>query len=433
MVVRTSVDLAVVQDPVAAAEAAVHAISEADIDNEEILLDLEEAAGYEENLDKIMEDCMDDFVDEDDSPAAQYAAVMARACITEGTRNRHTRIIKAYIMFQRRADPSWNPKGVLRRTPFDICRFITQKCGDKSQGFEGRKFSTAIATRAALTLWYRCVRQNERTDEWRQDVCDPDVWHGLPTRSREVSKFMIGLEKTMASAGKISQSVRALTLEDMHRLYDHCFRAGQSDLEARRSVMRYCAYCLAFLMMLRVNEVVNITFEGVENIPYDRDHVSIMLGPRKTSQTKTHTFPLHAHDDDPRLCPKRMFLLLATLYGEDFEPSGPLFRYINNYGHAERNKPLTTGVLHRGLMTDLQALGYTSWPMYGTHSFRRGGCQYRVKVKNWSTDMVAAWGGWSQVEAITMFRYFYSPNDNHEYMAEYDRNYPKRVCIRKEG
>ena len=155
----------------------------------------------------------------------------------------------------------------------------------------------------------------------------------------------------------------------------------------------------------------------------------ITLGPRKTSQTRTHTFPLHAHDEDPRLCPKRVFLLLATIYGKDVEPQGPLFRYINNYGHAERDKPLTTSVLHRGLMTDLQALGYSTWAMYGTHSFRRGGCQYRFKVKHWPPDQIAAWGGWSQVEAVTMFRYYYSPNDNHEYMSEYDRNVPKRLRL----
>ena len=41
--------------------------------------------------------------------------------------------------------------------------------------------------------------------------------------------------------------------------------------------------------------------------------------------------------------------------------------------------------------------------------------------------MVAAWGGWSQVEALTMFCYFYSPNDNHEYMVDYDRNDSKRI------
>jgi hypothetical protein len=87
----------------------------------------------------------------------------------------------------------------------------------------------------------------------------------------------------------------------------------------------------------------------------------------------------------------------------------------------------TSGVLSRALSIDLQNIGYMSWALYGTHSFRRGGCQHRIKNKNWSVDMVAAWGGWSQVEAVTMFRYFYSPNDNHEYMDEYDRNGPKRV------
>lgn len=86
----------------------------------------------------------------------------------------------------------------------------------------------------------------------------------------------------------------------------------------------------------------------------------------------------------------------------------------------------TSGVLSRSLAQDMQALGSLSWSLYGTHSFRRGGCQYRVKVKGWSVDMVAAWGGWSQLEAVTMYRYFYSPNDNHDYMTDYDRNDVKR-------
>jgi hypothetical protein len=87
----------------------------------------------------------------------------------------------------------------------------------------------------------------------------------------------------------------------------------------------------------------------------------------------------------------------------------------------------TNNILSRALTSDLQQLGYKSWALYGTHSFRRGGCQYRIKHKNWTVAMVAAWGGWSQVEALTMFRYFYSPNDNHEFMVEYDRNDPKRT------
>ncbi|KAJ6450329.1 hypothetical protein DFH09DRAFT_1118316 [Mycena vulgaris] len=37
----------------------------------------------------------------------------------------------------------------------------------------------------------------------------------------------------------------------------------------------------------------------------------------------------------------------------------------------------------------------------------------------WTIDMIAAWDGWSQVEAITVFRYFYSPNDNHGFAQEH--------------
>jgi hypothetical protein len=85
-------------------------------------------------------------------------------------------------------------------------------------------------------------------------------------------------------------------------------------------------------------------------------------------------------------------------------------------------------VVSCALTSDIQSLGYKTWALYGTHSFRRGGCQHRIKNCGWSVDMVAAWGGWSQLEAVTMFRYFYSPNNNHEFMSEYDHNNPKCVC-----
>lgn len=132
------------------------------------------------------------------------------------------------------------------------------------------------------------------------------------------------------------------------------------------------------------------------------------------------------------------------LYGPQ-DRSGPLFLKVNKQG-AVTDEPVvsfiltssfmnahylccsqTNTILSRALTSDLQTLGYLSWSLYGTHSFRRGGCQYQVRVQGWTVAMVAAWGGWSQVEAVTMFRYFYSPNDNHEYMIEYDRNDAKRT------
>ena len=66
------------------------------------------------------------------------------------------------------------------------------------------------------------------------------VSYGLPTRSFEVSEFMIGLAKTKARAGEVSQSVRALTQDDMYHLHKICIaKKGLSDAERRAGVVRY--------------------------------------------------------------------------------------------------------------------------------------------------------------------------------------------------
>lgn len=63
---------------------------------------------------------------------------------------------------------------------------------------------------------------------------------GLPTRSRLVSEFMMGLEKTKAKAGEASVSARALELRDMHRLYRHCVtNPAVSPEERRQGIVRY--------------------------------------------------------------------------------------------------------------------------------------------------------------------------------------------------
>jgi hypothetical protein len=54
---------------------------------------------------------------------------------------------------------------------------------------------------------------------------------------------MIGLEKTKAKAGEVSQSARALSLEDMHRLYDACFDPKLTDAQKRWGAIRYVSPC----------------------------------------------------------------------------------------------------------------------------------------------------------------------------------------------
>lgn len=114
-------------------------------------------------------------------------------------------------------------------------------------------------------MWYRSVRRNESTTEWKVDE-HTGAWYvvnafsvtlwcmltllsfssGLPTRSRAVAEFMVGLEKTKVRAGDVSRSARALSHDDMRRLYRHCLRSAQSANERRWGVMRFVSSLVLF-------------------------------------------------------------------------------------------------------------------------------------------------------------------------------------------
>jgi len=119
-----------------------------------VKLCLLEDADNEATLDILIDDCMEDYSDDNQSKMAQYAAKIARASITNQTRDKHIRcvslehlslqildnaqrIIKAFLTFHLKCGPRWDPKLITRQTPYDICLFITHKCGPKSEGYEG--------------------------------------------------------------------------------------------------------------------------------------------------------------------------------------------------------------------------------------------------------------------------------------------------------
>ncbi|KAE9383034.1 hypothetical protein BT96DRAFT_1041444 [Gymnopus androsaceus JB14] len=295
-----------------------------------------------ETIDNMISECMQDFSEHNEmDDTAKYAAKIAAASISSSTRTGHIRIIKAYIIYHLKRNPKWDPMGVTGQTPYDIISFITQKCGRSEDGFEGRKYATAVSSRAALTLWYRHVRPNESMLEWWQDTASGS-WLGLPTRSRKVVEFMTGLEKQKAKDGDVSQSARALTVDDMHRLYDHLIAHPNLDAAARRSgIIRYAAYLFAWLLMLRIDEALSLRFESIDKIPGERRFVDVrLLGTRKTAQAGvSHFWRMHANDLDPRLCPIRILALLAAIY-KGIRKSGPLFLRTSAYGAVLSEKPI---------------------------------------------------------------------------------------------
>jgi hypothetical protein len=50
---------------------------------------------------------------------------------------------------------------------------------------------------------------------------------------------------------------------------------------------------------------------------------------------------------------------------------------------------------------------------YGTHSFRRGGCQYLSSERRWPIRRICEWGGWStEFTSLTIVKYLISWNDD---------------------
>ncbi|KAG2130843.1 uncharacterized protein EDB93DRAFT_68515 [Suillus bovinus] len=50
---------------------------------------------------------------------------------------------------------------------------------------------------------------------------------------------------------------------------------------------------------------------------------------------------------------------------------------------------------------------------YGTHSFRRGGCQYLHVERRWHLRRICEWGGWStEFTNMTIVKYLISSNDD---------------------
>ncbi|KAH8112978.1 hypothetical protein DFH11DRAFT_189018 [Phellopilus nigrolimitatus] len=371
-----------------------------------------------ENLNEAVMECINDFHEVDNSPAGKFAEQMASNHIAEGTFKGYRRIICDYIMTMRTMKGiRWNPVITTRDTPKDIVLMIAHKCGPIESRCEGKKFATAVSTRAALSYWYGAVRPGESTSTWTVDKYD--ICHGLPTRAELVSRFMRGLQKRKAKLGDSSTSARAVTYEDMINLYSICIEdQSLTDAQRRAGVVRYAVYLFAWLLLERLGETLELEFR---NIDFRGAWFGVQMLTRKNAQTgETHEMRLYANDLDPKICPMRVLLRMVGLYGKLVSATGPLFLSVSASGKVEPHKRMTASSISRMLHSDLQKLHYKSWSAFGTHSFRRGGCQFRMKHRNWSPDMVAAWGGWSQQEAVTMFRYFFSPNDNHELLNEYD-------------
>ena len=134
-------------------------------------------------------------------------------------------------------------------------------------------------------------------------------------------------------------------------------------------------------------------------------------------------------EDQAHVCPIRALAEWVQVSGIN---KGYLFRRIwsgDRVADLEKNTPMVSlnkyinSSLHwiqlqtseqflelfRNNLLDININHY----LYGTHSFRRGGCQYFAAYRRWSLRRICDWGGWStEFSNLTIVKYLISWNDN---------------------
>lgn len=79
---------------------------------------------------------------------------------------------------------------------------------------------------------------------------------------------------------------------------------------------------------------------------------------------------------------------------------------------GEKNVPMTSEQFLELFRNNLLDVGIDPYP-YGTHSFRRGGCQFLASVLRWPLRRICDWGGWSsEFTSLTIVKYLISWNDD---------------------
>lgn len=179
------------------------------------------------------------------------------------------------------------------------------------------QFATAISTRAALTFWYRSVRPHESTAEWRFDVSTGIWWlsyaahcNSLLTLTSTISwKLWIAHTLTAGlwihdrawegeSQSRGSVTVSTCPISRWHApavwpLYGSwtvwCWQAARNhtickfelftQFHPSDSIHLKTAYLMAFLMLLRIEETVNLEFESIDIIPGESEWLSTLAMP----------------------------------------------------------------------------------------------------------------------------------------------------------
>ncbi|KAG1800902.1 DNA breaking-rejoining enzyme [Suillus plorans] len=327
----------------------------------------------------------------------------------------------------------------------DACDSVKLDGTNKPSTNERGLYSHAQKMRAAMTYTFGRL-QGLGNLPWHESELHSGQMLGNPSVSVEVSSYMCSLRRCKVQAGEVAVSAHAITSHILKRMYHFNHRpenwaildyrpGGRGDSSSESSHwaggrIRRClhaAYTIAFLCMLRSDEVLKIQ---LHDLHFFSNGLVLTLPFRKTHQNSDiKPFWLWIMPTEAHLCAVQA---IAEWIMASRIVTGYLFRkFASGDRIAEANQPLTSERFLELFRNNLLDIGVDP-SSYGTHSFRRGGCQYLHIERQWLLHRICEWGSWSlEFTNLTIVKYLISHNDDatepHEHFFNPDRS-PSVKC-----
>ncbi|KAF7308877.1 DNA breaking-rejoining enzyme [Mycena kentingensis (nom. inval.)] len=256
---------------------------------------------------------------------------------------------------------------------------------------------------------------------------------GNPSVSESVSRYMVTLRKKKVRAGEVATSARAITPEILEQLYHHNNQPGVGDIKpivrtkranknrndwggGRMRRLLQAVYVISYLCLLRFDEALKIQIHDIRRL--NEHSYELTLPFRKTSQYgDIKPFVLHEMpEQDAHLCPVRAlssWLHCSQITDQYLFPNVTMRDQI-----SDSKTPMKSDRFLELFRNNLLDIGRDPYP-YGTHSFRRGGCQYFATYRRWSLRKICEWGGWSMdFSHLTIVKYLIGWNDDPTQLRE---------------
>ncbi|CAA7265651.1 unnamed protein product [Cyclocybe aegerita] len=362
--------------------------------------------------------------------------------LVDGRRAKGEEVCKDRIVTNELAK-AFNDSGPNEYSATALELFLVHKCFSQERGL-----STASSIHGAFAAFWDEMGDGQYSGAYSLDKETGKV-SGCPARAPNVKAVIksVKIQSKTQGAAATRNHADAMTLEELDCLMQWSLKECPDDLLNDDSLildietLRFCVehalmqafMSSAFMLWTRCFELLSLQqkdlAEGCKGpSPHFFPHFKVHLTHRKGWQQEkgydgprtSNVYDIYKQDItaiDMNFHLMRWKSLLERLYGSKLEDEDCLFPYISPNGVIHIRRQMSYDMLQASLTKFCNGAGVSK--RYTTHSFRRGGAQYRFMFapigQRWTLNRIRWWGGWAVGEHVdTLIKYLVDSLQSYE-------------------